>query len=162
MSETNTGLGAGTITGPALAARAGEVVGVSGWIEIDQKRIQAFADATEDWQFIHIDPEAAAKTPFGGTIAHGFLTLSLLSKMSYEAAPILQGVVMGVNYGFDKVRFLQPVRSGKRVRGHFKLMDAAERDAGRWLIRYEVTVEIEGETKPALIAEWLGLQVLGK
>lgn len=150
-------------TGPELAARAGEIVGVSSWIEIDQTRIDAFADATEDWQFIHVDPVAAAKTPFGGTIAHGFLTLSLLSKMSYEAAPILNGVVMGVNYGFDKVRFLQPVRSGKRVRGHFKLLDAAEKGAGRWLIRHEVTVEIESEPKPkpALIAEWLGMQILG-
>jgi acyl dehydratase len=154
--------GRAPITGAELAARAGEEVGVSAWIEIDQKRINAFADATDDWQFIHVDPEAAAKTPFGGTIAHGFLTLSLLSRMSYEAAPILDGVVMGVNYGFDKVRFLQPVRAGKRVRGKFKLMDATEKDAGRWLIRYEVTVEIEGETKPALIAEWLGMQVVGR
>src|SRR5580698_5247397 len=97
-----------TIAGSALAARVGEEVGISSWIEIDQARIDAFADATEDWQFIHVDPEAAAKTPFGGTIAHGFLTLSLLSRMAYEAAPILEGVVMGVNYGFDKIRFLQP------------------------------------------------------
>jgi acyl dehydratase len=153
--------GGAAMTGAELAARAGEEVGVSSWIEIDQKRIDEFADATDDWQFIHVDPEAAAKTPFGGTIAHGFLTLSLLSKMSYDCAPVLDGVVMGVNYGFDKIRFLQPVRSGKRVRGHFKLIEAAEKGAGRWLIRYEVTVEIEGEDKPALIAEWLGMQVLG-
>jgi acyl dehydratase len=153
--------GGSRTTGPDLAARAGETIGVSPWIEIDQARIDAFADATEDWQFIHVDPAGAAKTPFGGTIAHGLLTLSLLSKMSYETAPILDGVVMGVNYGFDKVRFLQPVRSGKRVRGHFKLMDATEKGAGRWLIRYEVTVEIEDEAKPALIAEWLGMQILG-
>ena len=158
-TEKLSGAGSRT-TGPDLAKRAGETVGVSAWIEIDQARINAFADATEDWQFIHVNPEAAAKTPFGGTIAHGFLTLSLLSKMSYDAAPILDGVVMGVNYGFDKVRFLQPVRSGKRVRGHFKLMDAAEKGPGRWLIRHEVTVEIEGEDKPALIAEWLGMQIL--
>ncbi len=154
--------GRAPITGPELAKRAGEEIGASAWIEIDQKRINAFADATEDWQFIHVDPEAASKTPFGGTIAHGFLTLSLLSRMSYEAAPILDGVVMGVNYGFDKVRFLQPVRSGKRVRGKFKLLEASEKDPGRWLIRYEVTVEIEGETKPALIAEWLGMQMLAR
>ncbi|MBS0296377.1 MAG: MaoC family dehydratase [Proteobacteria bacterium] len=149
------------MTGPDLQAKAGQEIGVSGWIEIDQARINAFADATEDWQFIHVNPEAAAQTPFGGTIAHGFLTLSLLSKMSYEAAPVLKGVVMGVNYGFEKIRFLQPVRAGKRVRGRFKLLDASERDPGRWLIKYEVTVEIEGEAKPALIAEWLGMQVVG-
>jgi acyl dehydratase len=161
MSEKLAGLPAGSMTGEQLAARAGEEVGVSGWIEIDQKRINAFADATEDWQFIHVNPEAAAATPFGGTIAHGFLTLSLLSKMSYEAAPVLAGVVMGLNYGFDKIRFLQPVRSGKRVRGRFKLLEAAQRDPGRWLIKHEVTVEIEGESKPALVAEWLGMQIVG-
>lgn len=160
MSEANA-LPLGSVTGADLKARAGQEIGVSGWIEIDQARINAFADATEDWQFIHVNPEAAAQTPFGGTIAHGFLTLSLLSKMSYEAAPVLKGVVMGVNYGFEKIRFLQPVRAGKRVRGHFKLLDAAERDPGRWLIKYEVTVEIEGEAKPALVAEWLGMQVVG-
>lgn len=154
--------GAAAVKAQDLVAQAGKELGVSEWTLIDQKRIDAFADATEDWQFIHVDPEAAAKTPFGGTIAHGFLTLSLLSKMAYEAAPVLEGVVMGVNYGFEKIRFLQPVRSGQRVRGRFKLMEAAERDPGRWLIKYEVTVEIEGEAKPALIAEWLGLQVLGR
>jgi acyl dehydratase len=147
--------------GPELAARAGEEIGVSSWVLIDQARIDAFADATEDWQFIHVDPVAAARTPFGGTIAHGFLTLSLASKMSYEAAPMLEGVAMGLNYGFDRIRFLQPVRAGQRVRGRFKLLEAAERDPGRWLIRYELTVEIEGEAKPALIAEWLGMQVMG-
>ena len=154
--------GAAAVKAQDLVAKAGQELGVSEWTLIDQQRIDAFADATEDWQFIHVDPEAAAKTPFGGTIAHGFLTLSLLSKMAYEAAPVLEGVVMGVNYGFEKIRFLQPVRSGQRVRGRFKLMEAAERDPGRWLIKYEVTVEIEGEAKPALIAEWLGLQVLGR
>lgn len=161
MSEATAGLPSGSMTGPDLQAKVGQEIGVSGWIEIDQARINAFADATEDWQFIHVNPEAAAQTPFGGTIAHGFLTLSLLSKMSYEAAPVLTGVVMGVNYGFEKIRFLQPVRAGKRVRGRFKLLDASERDPGRWLIKYEVTVEIEGEAKPALIAEWLGMQVVG-
>src|SRR5690606_4599731 len=117
-------------------------------------------DCTEDWQFIHVDPEAAATTPFGGTIAHGFLTLSLLSKMTFEATPVLEGVAMGVNYGFDKVRFLQPVRAGSRVRGRFRLLEAAEKSPGRWLLKHEVTVEIEGQDKPALIAEWLGMQVL--
>ena len=144
-----------------LLARIGQEVGVSDWIEIDQARINAFADCTEDHQFIHVDPEAAAKTPFGGTIAHGFLTLSLMSQMSYQAAPVLNGVVMGVNYGFDKLRFLQPVRAGSRVRGRFKLISAEEKGTGRWLIKNGVTVEIEGSDKPALIAEWLGMQILG-
>ena len=144
-----------------LLALIGQEVGVSDWIEINQARIDAFADCTEDHQFIHVDPEAAAKTPFGGTIAHGFLTLSLMSQMSYQAAPVLQGVAMGVNYGFDKLRFLQPVRAGSRVRGRFRLISAEEKGPGRWLIKNEVTVEIEGGDKPALIAEWLGMQILG-
>jgi acyl dehydratase len=145
-----------------LAAQAGKEIGLSDWIEIDQARIDAFADATEDWQFIHTDPEAAAKTPFGGTIAHGFLTLSLLSRMGFDAVPALEGLVMGVNYGFDKLRFLAPVRAGKRIRGRFKLREAAEKDSGRWLIRYDVTVEIEGESKLALMAEWLTMQMVGR
>ncbi len=131
---------------------------VSKWFEITQKRIDAFADATEDWQFIHVDPEAAKQTPFGGTIAHGFLTLSLMSAMTYDANPMLEGVAMGVNYGFDKLRFLAPVPAGSKVRGRFKLMSAEDKGGGRWLIKHEVTVEIEGADKPALIAEWLGMQ----
>ena len=131
---------------------------VSKWFEISQKRIDAFADATEDWQFIHIDPEAAKQSPFGGTIAHGFLTLSLLSAMTYDANPALEGVAMGVNYGFDKVRFLAPVPAGSKIRGRFKLMSAEDKGGGRWLIKHEVTVEIDGAEKPALIAEWLGMQ----
>ena len=140
-----------------LVALIGQEVGVSDWILIDQERINAFADATLDHQFIHVDPEAAAKTPFGGTIAHGFLTLSLMSQMSYQATPVLEGVTMGVNYGFDKLRFIQPVPSGSRVRGRFKLLSAEDK-GGRWLIKHEVTVEIDGQAKPALIAEWLGMQ----
>ena len=134
---------------------------ISRWVEIDQSRINAFADATEDWQFIHVDPEAAKATPFGGTIAHGFLTLSLMSAMTYDANPPLEGVGMGVNYGFDKLRFLAPVAAGSRVRGRFKLMSAEDKGGGRWLIKHEVTVEIEGAEKPALIAEWLGMQMVG-
>ena len=144
-----------------LHALIGQEVGVSKWIEIDQARINAFADATEDWQFIHIDPEAAKQTPFGGTIAHGFLTLSLLSAMTYDAVPPLDGVAMGVNYGFDKLRFIAPVPAGSKVRGRFKLLSAEDKGGGRWLIKHEVTVEIEGAEKPALIAEWLGMQVVG-
>ena len=150
--------GARTISTTELQDSVGQEVGVSDWILIDQARINAFADCTEDHQFIHVDPEAAAKTPFGGTIAHGFLTLSLMSQMSYQAAPVLEGVAMGVNYGFDKLRFLQPVRAGSKVRGRFKLLSAEDKGGGRWLIKHEVTVEIEGSDKPALIAEWLGMQ----
>ncbi|MBN8551897.1 MAG: MaoC family dehydratase [Caulobacterales bacterium] len=149
-----------TITTDELIARIGQEVGVSDWIEIDQARIDAFAACTEDHQFIHVDPVRAIETPFGGTIAHGFLTLSLMSQMSYQAAPVLAGLAMGVNYGFDKLRFIQPVRAGSRVRGRFKLISAEEKGVGRWLIKNEVTVEIEGGDKPALIAEWLGMQIL--
>lgn len=144
-----------------LASLIGQEVGVSKWFGIDQARINAFADTTEDWQFIHVDPEAAKQTPFGGTIAHGFLTLSLASAMSYDAVKPLDGVVMGVNYGFDKLRFLAPVPAGSRVRGRFKLLSAEDKGGGRWLIKHELTVEIEGGEKPALIAEWLGMQVVG-
>jgi acyl dehydratase len=148
-----------------LAALIGTEVGVSKWFEIDQARINAFADATEDWQFIHMNPEAAAATPFGGTIAHGFLTLSLASAMSYDAVPPLDGVVMGVNYGFDKLRFLAPVPAGSKVRGRFKLLSAEDKGPNpggghRWLIKHELTVEIDGSSKPALIAEWLGMQMV--
>lgn len=141
-----------------LAGLIGQEVGLSKWIEIDQARINAFADCTEDWQFIHVDPEAAKQTPFGGTIAHGFLTLSLMSAMSYDAVGALEGVTMGVNYGFDKLRFIAPVPVGSKVRGRFKLLSAEDKGGGRWLIKHEVTVEIEGSDKPALIAEWLGMQ----
>ena len=141
-----------------LAARIGTEVGVSDWIEVPQGMIDRFADLTDDHQFIHVDPAAAAKTPFGGTIAHGFLVLSLLAKMGRSAEFALQGVVMGVNYGFDKVRLVSPVRSGKRIRGRFTLKALAERAPGQWLSTLGVVVEIEGEDKPAVIAEWLGLQ----
>ncbi len=144
-----------------LSSLIGQEVGVSKWFEIDQARIDAFADVTEDRQFIHVDPEAARQTPFGGTIAHGFLTLSLASAMSYDAVKPLDGVVMGVNYGFDKLRFLAPVPAGSRVRGRFKLLSAEDKGGGRWLIKHELTIEIDGADKPALIAEWLGMQVVG-
>jgi acyl dehydratase len=140
-----------------IRARVGNEVGTSSWLTIDQHRIEEFADATEDRQFIHVDPEAAAKTPFGGTIAHGFLTLSLLSRMAAEATFVPEGVKMAVNYGFDRIRFLSPVKSGKRVRGRFALDSIEEKAPGQWLLRHNVTVEIEGEDKPALTAVWLGL-----
>ncbi|MFL6721749.1 MAG: MaoC family dehydratase [Sphingomonas sp.] len=140
-----------------IRARVGEEVGVSSWLAVDQARIDEFAEATEDRQFIHTDPQRAARTPFGGTIAHGFLSLSLLSRMGAEAMLIPDGVKMAINYGLDRVRFLAPVRSGKRVRGRFTLDSAQEKAPGQWLMRHLVTVEIEGEDKPALTAIWLGL-----
>jgi acyl dehydratase len=143
-----------------LPSLVGQEVGVSRWIEVDQARIDAFARITEDEQFIHVDPERARTTPFGGTIAHGFLTLSLASAMSYDALAPLDGVVMGVNYGFDKLRFLSPVPAGSKVRGRFRLLSAEDKGGGRWLLKHELTVEIEGADKPALIAEWLGMQMV--
>jgi acyl dehydratase len=140
-----------------IRARTGGEVGLSSWLMVDQERIDAFARATEDYQFIHTDPAAAAQTPFGGTVAHGFLTLSLLSRMAADAMLIPDGVKMAVNYGFDRVRFLAPVRSGKRVRGRFKLDSVEEKAPGQWLMHHTITVEIEGEEKPALIAAWLSL-----
>jgi acyl dehydratase len=140
-----------------IRSRVGQEVGVSGWIAVSQERIAEFADATEDRQFIHIDPEAAANTPFGATIAHGFLTLSLLSRMAAEAILIPDTVKLIVNYGLDRVRFLAPVRSGKRVRGRFTLESVDEKGSAQILLRHAVTVEIEGEEKPALSAVWLTL-----
>jgi len=140
-----------------IRAKIGEEVGVSGWLTVDQARIDAFAEATEDRQFIHTDPAAAARTPFGGTIAHGFLTLSLLSRMGAEAMLLPETLKMAVNYGFDRVRFLAPVKTGKRVRGRFVLDSVEEKAAGQYLLRHSVTVEIEGEDKPALTGSWLGL-----
>lgn len=144
-----------------LKGLIGTEIGVSDWIKVDQDRINQFADVTEDHQFIHINEKAAKMTPFGGTIAHGFLTLSLLSKFSEGAGLTIEGVKMGVNYGFEKVRFLAPVPSGSNVRGKFSLKDAVEKKPGQFLLTYEVTVEIEGGDKPALIADWLGMQFVG-
>ena len=141
----------------AIRTRVGEEIGTSSWLTLDQQRIEAFADATEDRQFIHVDPQAAALTPFGGTIAHGFLSLSMLSRMAAEATLVPDTATMVVNYGLDRVRFLAPVRSGKRIRGRFVLDGVEEKSPGQILLRHTVTVEIEGEDKPALVAEWLGL-----
>lgn len=139
----------------------GKEVGVSDWIEVDQERINQFADATGDHQYIHVDPERAAQTPFGTTIAHGFLTMSLMVVMGYEGALKLENAVMGINYGLDKLRFINPVKVGSRIRGRFELMSAEEKKPNHFLLKHAVTVEIEGEDKPALIAEWLGMTVVG-
>lgn len=133
----------------------------SDWIEIDQQRINTFADCTEDHQFIHVDLEKAAQTPFGGTIAHGFLTLSLLSRMVEGRGVFPENTVMGLNYGFDKVRFLAPVRAGKRVRAHIEIAGVEPKDGGRFLVRQSISVEIEGEETPALVAEWLSMLITG-
>jgi len=144
-----------TVTIQQLAARTGEER-VSDWVEVTQAMIDKFAEATGDHQFIHVDPAKAAMTPFGGTIAHGFLTLSLMPLLnSLTPQPRIEGVKMGVNYGGNKVRFLTPVRSGKRVRGRFKTLELVEKRPGQWQQTVEFTVEIEGESKPAMIAEWI-------
>ena len=140
-----------------IRAKVGQPIGASDWIDVSQERIGAFADATEDHQFIHVDPAAASAAGFGGTIAHGFLTLSLLSRMAADAMLIPDTTRMAVNYGLDRVRFLAPVKSGKRVRGLFTLESAEEKAPGQLLLKHQVTVEIEGEDKPALTAQWLGL-----
>ncbi|MEN8114403.1 MAG: MaoC family dehydratase [Actinomycetota bacterium] len=140
-----------------LRDRVGSETGVSEWLEIDQERINAFADATMDHQFIHIDPEAAAQTPFGSTIAHGFLTLSLTTPMLMESMVAPDRMVMVVNYGTDKVRFIEPVKVNSRIRGRTRLAEVTEKGPGRYLVKNEITVEIEGVDKPALIVEALTL-----
>jgi acyl dehydratase len=136
----------------------GTSLGHSDWKLVDQPMIDQFAEVTGDHQFIHVDPAKAALTPFGGTIAHGFLTLSLVASLMPPGAVVLEGITMGLNYGFDKVRFLQPVRCGKRVRAEHRLLAIEDKGGGRYVTRTEVTIEVEGEDKPALIAEWLGMQ----
>ncbi|MDH4042003.1 MAG: MaoC family dehydratase [Gammaproteobacteria bacterium] len=131
------------------------------WVELSQERINSFADTTEDHQFIHVDLEKAARTPFGGTIAHGLLTLSLLPKLVEESGVFPENLVMGLNYGFDKVRFLAPVRSGKRVRANVSIASVDRKDENRFLVKLSVSVEIEGEETPALIAEWLNMFIAG-
>ncbi|AUM11301.1 MaoC family dehydratase [Ketobacter alkanivorans] len=140
-----------------LQEYVGKSMGESEWFQIDQDRINAFADTTLDHQFIHVNPEMAKQTPFGGTIAHGFLTLSLLPYMQSQMADLVvpAGLKMGMNYGFDKIRFLAPVKTGSRVRGVATLKEITEKNPGQYLFSAEYTIEIEGESKPALIADWL-------
>ena len=133
----------------------------SEWIEVTQERINAFADCTEDHQFIHVDDEKAAATPFGGTIAHGFLTLSLLSKLIEGNGVAPENTLMGLNYGFEKVRFLAPVKSGKRVRAHIEIKSVDQKDDNRFLVCNAISVEIEGEETPALVADWLTMLITG-
>lgn len=145
-----------------MAGRVGCEVGVSRWFELSQSIVDRFAEVTQDDQFIHTDPVRARDTPFGGTIAHGFLTLSLLSAMVYDAVPAIEGVTMGVNYGFDRIRFVSPVRVGARVRTRFVLVAFEERSPGEVQSTLDVTVEIEGQAKPALVATWLSRRYFGE
>lgn len=140
-----------------LVELQGQALGSSQWMTIDQSMINTFADVTQDHQFIHVDEEAARQTPFGGTIAHGFLTLSLLSAMAAQVLPTVQGQKSGVNYGINNLRFISPVHSGKRVRGHFHLKNVSQKNKGSYQLIMEVTIEIEDEAKPALVTEWLTL-----
>ena len=140
-------------------AKIGQLIGVSPWYAMDQTRINGFADVTGDHQFIHVDPVAAAAGPFGAPIAHGFLTLSLTATMAPEAIPVLPGQRLFVNYGFEKIRFLTPVLVGAQVRGHFTLRDVNLRGPGQLLHTLDVSVEIEGVEKPALVATWLSLAI---
>ena len=139
---------------------AGTELGQSDWLCIDQERINRFADATDDHQFIHVDPAQAAKTPFGSTIAHGYLTLSLVPHLNAQTMVAPEGTVMGINYGSDKIRFLQAVITGSRVRSSTKVLSVREKAPGQWLMKASVTVEIEGSRKPALIAELLSLLIV--
>ena len=145
-----------------IEASVGKEVGVSKWFTIDQALITAFGKLTQDEYFIHMDPVRAAKeTPFGGSIAHGFLTLSMMSAMAYDALPEVEGRTMGMNYGFDKIRFISPVPAGSRVRAHFVIGAATAKSDRELVIRYDVSVEIEGKPKPALAAEWLTIAFFG-
>jgi acyl dehydratase len=144
-----------SIKAEELKRLIGQESNPSSWLEITQERINQFADATDDHQFIHVDPARASETPFGGTIAHGFLTLS-----TAEISPDVEGRVMGINYGLDKLRFVQPVKAGSRVRARQELLKAVERKPGYWMIKTRITMEIEGEEKPALIAETISIIVV--
>ncbi|MEE9375121.1 MAG: MaoC family dehydratase [Rhizobiaceae bacterium] len=149
-----------TISLDELKAQIGGEPRYSRWFTLDQSKIDTFADATEDWQFIHCDPEKAKHTPFGGTVAHGFLTLSMLSAMSYDCEAVIEGTAMGINYGFNRIRFTSPVKAGAKVRAKFVTRAVDEKTPNNILTTTGITVEIEGESRPALTAEWLGLIIL--
>ena len=149
-----------TIKATDLPTLVGSELAPSDWLEITQERVNQFADATNDFQFIHVDPDKAAQTPFGGPIAHGFLSLSLLSYLNAQTAVIPENLAMGINYGSDKVRYLMPVRVGKRIRSRQTILDVTEKSPGQWLMKTAVTVEIENEETPALVAEILSMFVV--
>ena len=149
-----------TIKVSEFPSLVGEELEPSSWIEITQERVNQFAEATNDFQFIHVDPEQAAQTPFGGPIAHGFLSLSLLSYLNAQTAIYPENLVMGINYGSDKVRYLMPVRVGQKIRSKQTILEVSEKSPGQWLLKTAVTVEIEGEKTPALVAEILSMLVV--
>ena len=139
---------------------AGTELGPSEWLLIDQQRIDRFADATDDHQFIHVDPEKAAATPFGSTIAHGFLSLSILPHLLVQILPIPEGMVMGINYGAEKVRFSKPVKVDSRVRARARVERVSARPGGQFLVKTRVTLEIENSRRPAVVADLLSLYVI--
>ena len=147
-----------TMTKQQLFDRIGQDLGTSSWFQVGQDRIDRFAEVTEDRQYIHVDPVRAAKSRFGGTIAHGMLTLSMIVHLCEDFLPTVIGVRMVVNYGFDRIRFATPVRSGGRIRAVVRLLDAKKR-SGQILVKVKVTIEVEGEARPALVAEWLTLHL---
>ncbi|WP_238367545.1 MaoC family dehydratase [Mesobacterium pallidum] len=151
-----------TITLETLRGKVGQEIGLSDWTNVTQARIDAFAEVTNDHQFIHVDPVRAAETPFGSTIAHGFLTLSLLTEMYENAIPPIEGTLHAVNYGLDRIRFLSPVKSGARIRGRFVLKELREGKPGEITTVMSVKVEIEGEPRPALAADWIGRRYLAQ
>jgi acyl dehydratase len=146
-----------TVPREVLPEYVGRQLQPSDWLTIDQERISAFADATLDHQFIHVDAARAGKTPFGRTIAHGYLTMSLVSHFAGQCGVRPEGATMAINYGSDKVRFLQPVKVDSRIRAHAQLQDVEERDPGQTLLKTRFTIEIEGEQKPAMVADILSL-----
>jgi acyl dehydratase len=150
-----------TVPKNEMTNAVGMKLGPSDWIELSQQRINAFADCTEDHQFIHVDEAKAKATPFGGTIAHGFLTLSLLAGLIEKIGVTPENTVMGMNYGFDKIRFLAPVKSGKCVRMVGEVLSVDQKDANRFLTTFGVSIEIEGEDTPALVAEFLLMSFTG-
>lgn len=141
-----------------IKAIVGTEIGVSDWLTVTQDMVNQFAALTRDPVEIHTNVELAKMTPFGGTIAHGLLTLSLIGGFCTSAEVLMEGITMGLNYGFDKVRFIAPVKTGSRLRGRFFLRTMEEKKPGQWVSTFDVTIEIEGEDKPALVAEWLGMQ----
>ena len=155
-----------TLTAPNVVSKAelSDYVGYKAsptkWHQVTQAQIDQFADCTLDHQFIHVDPEKAKKTPFGTTIAHGFLTLSLLSHFAEQFSITIEGAYMGINSGFDKIRFLQPVKVGSNIRAHATIMSIDETKPGQYRVKTDVSVEIEGVDTPALIAEWVGIQLV--
>ena len=149
-----------TVSLSEFASSAGKEPKPSDWLMIDQERVNQFATATNDHQFIHVDPDRAAQSPFGGTIAHGFLTLSLLSYLNAQNLIVPEGLVMGINYGSNKIRYIQPVKVGERIRSRQKLLQVSQKMPGQWMVKSAVTVEIENKEKPAMVAEILSLYVV--